>query len=259
MATSRITGENNFMNFTTQPHKDRCHHMRPCLVTATEILNLFHTGRASVSCLSSKNKSFDLLSSSSSSSSSPPLSSPCGPLELLASDYILKNMREAEYFLCSTLSCPCSLRPRVQLILVDICHMLLAWSQTFVPCEYGEERQEQHPDSQIMLHKTHKNISIEKVIHQPLTIGEYCIDPILQAEMKARVVLNEIQRLETIIQTLTSRIMEAFYMCIAEKNKISSHHELGLSEDVCSKLNTFLIQRLQTTKSILLHAWMKSL
>lgn len=253
MATSKITRENNFISFSTPPLKGCCRHARPCLITATEILSSFITEVTSISCLSKNKKNIELLSSSSSSS--------CRSLETsVTSDNLLKNMREAENFLRLSLDCPCSLRPRVQLILVNICHKLLAWSQAFVPRNCEQEEKEDHNLSlQIMSQVSCEKFPRENIIHQPLTIGEHCIDLSLQAEVKARVVLNELQRLETIIHALTSRIMEELYISSTEKDNFVSNYELVLSEDMRSKLSTFLIQRLQSTKSVLIYTWMGNL
>ena len=79
----------------------------------------------------------------------------------------------------------------------------------------------------------------ERVLAQPVTIGEFAIDPALQMRIQDQLVLAELHRVEATIQQFAARVQET-------KNRTPS----AQGQKVYDILNGLLRDQLQTQLSI---------
>ncbi|CAG8933248.1 unnamed protein product [Penicillium salamii] len=112
---------------------------------------------------------------------------------------VLKCNKDAGMSVCRMLQCTCSLRPQNQLILAIICSKLIAWYRAmiqtcFVDC-HG-------------VNGVPEDMS-EKVIHQPVTIGDHSVDDQrLGLTIQAQVTLRELHHMQRLVETLSARMQE---------------------------------------------------
>jgi hypothetical protein len=124
-------------------------------------------------------------------------------------DSVLTGNRDAVMLVTKMLKYTCSLRPEVQLVLAIICDKLIAWYRAMIRSDYDG-----CDDSHSTLPSVSNGIrndkdQAERVLHQPITIGDHCLDVALESKVRAKVVLGELQRLETLVEALSKQIKEA--------------------------------------------------
>ncbi|KAL2698560.1 hypothetical protein AAEP93_009948 [Penicillium crustosum] len=163
----------------------------PCIITATQSLRSLHIPQTS--CLSRRNAG-----SHDSSGLEPPR----------MSGSVLKANKDAGMSVCRMLQCVCALRPQNQLILAIICSRLIAWYHAMIRACFmnGPNRSSMHS----MNSGSHEaRPSLEKVIHQPVTIGNHSVDDqALGLTIQAQVMLVELKHMQRLVETLSTRIRE---------------------------------------------------
>lgn len=166
-------------------------------------------------------------------------------------DSVLSTSRNVIQLVTDILKCTCSLRSQVQLLLTIICGKLMAWyramlcndSSAVPPTIHYNAKDEQHT---------------ERVVHQPITVGEYCFDGALESKLQAQVVFNEIQYLDGLVETLSRRIRGDKFQKVfsvsttrtrsasaADSWRSTSLPEAGLPEKIQRSLNAFLQKQLR--------------
>lgn len=212
------------------PAKISCNQGRSCMQAAIETLWSLHTSNVSNFCLSNNNLKAN---------------GAAGFVSPRSSEDVLQKNKEIEKVLSSVLACACSERPRVQVLLVNICHRLLIWYKAVVPCH--------KPLLSIATSFMGREEPGETISHQPIRIGEYCLDEALELRIKAQVVFAELQKLEILISILVSRMTTerkiAGYSnksCDYSESDFIPTQETEFSEHVRGKLATLLHRKLQT-------------
>lgn len=174
---------------------------RTCMVSALKILQTLHIPPSA--CLSACDENS--------------LPSPRQPRML---DSVLSTNRDVVLLVSDMLKCTCSLGPKVQLVLTIICGKLIAWYRAMIRndrdrCDNSSSSSSSSFSSSPMMigSHVHNNMNdddqIERVLHQPITVGEYSFDVALGSKIRAHLVLSELRHLETLVGKLSQRIQEA--------------------------------------------------
>ncbi|OQE14774.1 hypothetical protein PENFLA_c035G08982 [Penicillium flavigenum] len=166
-------------------------HRTPCIITATQSLRSLHIPQTS--CVSRRN-------GGSYESNGP------GPPRMSGS--VLKANKDAGMSVCRMLQCACALRPQNQLILAIICSRLIAWYRAMIRACFisGCSRPSGHSVNSGL---NQGPASLEKVVHQPVTIGDHSVDDqAMGLSIQAQVTLRELQHMQRLIETLSARMRE---------------------------------------------------
>lgn len=154
-------------------------HRRSCMVAALRVLQTLHTTPST--CSSAGAESPNLNSSQPRTTGS-----------------VLSTNREVIGLISNMLKCTCFASLQLQLILTVICGKLTVWYRAMIPNTYGSL------DDPI----TSLEDNAERVVHQPITVGEYAMDNTLEQRVRAEVVFSELQHVEALIKDLARRLQE---------------------------------------------------
>ena len=155
---------------------------RSCMVSALKILQTLHI--APSACSSAGVESPNLNSSQPRTTGS-----------------VLSANREVIRLVSNMLKCTCFASLQLQLILTVICGKLTVWYRAMIPNTYG------YLDDSIPSLED----NAERVLHQPITVGEYAIDNTLEQRIRAEVIFSELQHVEALIKDLARRLQERKY------------------------------------------------
>lgn len=167
-------------------------------------------------------------------------------------DAVLSTNKDIVKSVSNMLKCTCSLSSQLQLILTIICGKVLAWYRAII-------RNDNAPNDSSMLPPSTSSKStsdddfIERILHQPITLGRYSFDGTLESKIRAQVVFSELQYLETMIETLSGRIQTANFSTIVsgvfdgDENSMKVE-ERGRAETIRRCLSSFLREQLQAAK-----------
>lgn len=166
-----------------------CHEQnRPsCILTATQSLRSLHVQQ--INCHSRQNDT-SLDGHALNGAGQPRMSGT-----------VLKCNKDAGMSVCRMLQCPCALRPQNQLMLAIICSKLIAWYRAMIHACFVDPR--------VQNGARHNDTALEKVAHQPVTIGDHFVDDQgLGLTIQAQVMLKELQHMQRLVETLSARIQE---------------------------------------------------
>lgn len=131
-------------------------------------------------------------------------------------DSVLTANSQAMLELSKMLRCSCSLKPQLQMILATICDKLVAW---YYAMAYSKQNFDPEAIADLPKHTWDSNIPRrERVICQPVKIGEYCLSETTESQVTARVVLSHLQKLDYLIIALSRRIKDTY-----KKPSLSRH------------------------------------
>lgn len=166
-------------------------HRTPCIITVTQSLRSLHIPQTS--CVSRRNGgSYD-----TNGAGSPRMSGS-----------VLKANKEAGISVCHMLQCACALRPQNQLILAIICSRLIAWYRAMIHACFIDGHSSSSGHS-VNSAPNQGPASLEKVVHQPVTIGDHSVDDqAMGLSIQAQVTLRELQHMQRLIETLSARMRE---------------------------------------------------
>lgn len=128
-------------------------------------------------------------------------------------DSVLSTNRDVVLLMAEMLKCSCLSSSQIQLVLTIICGKLIAWYRAVIrnsPEDHpnactGSDEPPAHPDGTLSPATGMHN---ERVLQQPITVGEYFLDICLDSKIRAQVVSSELQRLEALIAKFSRRIQE---------------------------------------------------
>jgi hypothetical protein len=202
-----------------------------CIITATQSLRSLHIRQNS--CLSRQSGLSDSVSHDTSEPEQPRLSGS-----------VLKCNKDAGMSVCRMLQCVCALRPQNQLMLVIICSKLIAWYRAMIRTCFVDRHGLKSP--------LDEDISLEKVVHQSVTIGDHSVDDqALGLTIQAQVTLGELQHMERLVETLSARIRET----ADSRPKMMLGFEAALPEVAHDHLVSHLVKEVHAAKVDLLSAW----
>ncbi|KAJ5466341.1 hypothetical protein N7530_010128 [Penicillium desertorum] len=132
-----------------------------------------------------------------------------GPELPRMSGSVLKANKDAGMSVCRMLQCACALRPQNQLILAIICSRLVAWYRAMIHACFINGRSSSSGHS-VNSASNQGPASLEKVAHQPVTIGDHSVDDqAMGLSIQAQVTLRELQHMQRLIETLSARMRES--------------------------------------------------
>ena len=211
---------------------------KTCMVSATQILKSLHISPTACLC-STGNTS--------------------GLRQPRMTDSVLTGNRDAVLSASKMLKCTCSLRPQVQLVLCIICDKLISWYRAMIRSDHDGSDVSQSKLPSVTNGIRNDKDQAERVLHQPITIGDHCLDVALECKIRAQVILGELQRLETLVETLSKRIWEGNGGASASRSgrKVFTAdsrspilpEEPGLTEVIHGRLAAFLRRQLQAAKT----------
>lgn len=182
------------------------------------------------------------------------MSIPC-PHQPRLIDAVLSTNKDIVKSVSNMLKCTCSLSSQVQLILTIICGKVMAWYRAIIRNDNASDNLSLLPSTASKI--TNEDDYIERILHQPITLGRYSFDSTLESKIRAQVVFSELQHLETMIETLSGRIHGANF-----GNSVSGSgggafeggegsmkmEERGRAETIRTCLSSFLREQLQAAK-----------
>ncbi|KAJ5964142.1 uncharacterized protein N7479_004018 [Penicillium vulpinum] len=216
------------------------HHI-PCIITATRSLRSLHIPQTI--CVSRRSGS----------------SHDSNGLELpRMSGSVLKSNKDAGMSVCRMLQCTCALRPQNQLILAIICSRLIAWYRAMIrTCFMNDRSSLSRPST-----KSGPNedpASLEKVVHQPVTIGDHSVDDqVLGLTIQARVTLGELQYMQRLVETLSARMQESassYPKGMQGFGAEAGSPSIGLPGIAHDRLITHLLKEVHAARADLMTAW----
>ncbi|KAJ5374201.1 hypothetical protein N7517_006207 [Penicillium concentricum] len=210
-------------------------HHTPCIITATQSLRSLHIPQTS--CVSRRSAD-----SHDSSGLEPPR----------MSGSVLKSNKDAGMSVCRMLQCACALRPQNQMILAIICSRLIAWYRAMIRACFVNGPS---ISSGRMSNGSDENpTSLEKVVHQPVTIGDHSVDDqALGLTIQAQVTLGELQHMQRLVETLSARMRET---ATSYPNVMQGFRaDAGLPGIAHDRLVGHLLMEIHAAKADLMTAW----
>ena len=172
-------------------------------------------------------------------------------------DFVLSTNREVVELVSDMLKCTCSSSSQVQLLLTIICGKLAAWYLAIIRKDHDT-----YSNSFVEGSIFNRNIDegqTERVLRQPIAVGQYSLDVELESKIRAQVVECELQHLEVLVENLSRRIQEANLgkACVAARSgdflaadpEPPSPHDTDLAEATHRSLSTSLHKQLQAAKA----------
>jgi Aflatoxin regulatory protein len=130
---------------------------------------------------------------------------------------VLAGNREAMLALSTMLRCSCSLKVQLQLVMATICDKLVTWYHAMVQSEQSAAGFPTSSSSSATASTT-TNPKLrgwagngrgkERVLCQPITIGDYSLDGAAAAQITGRVVLARLQGMDILVLALLRRIKD---------------------------------------------------
>jgi hypothetical protein len=122
-------------------------------------------------------------------------------------DSVLATNKDIVRLVSDMLKCTCSSSSQMQLILTIICGKVMAWYRAMI------RNDNQAGDYPVVPSNIDRNTNdedqIERILHQPITVGCYSFGGTLENKIRTQVVFSELQHLETLVETLSTRIQGA--------------------------------------------------
>ena len=212
---------------------------RTCMISALNILQALHIPPPA--CLWACDETF-----------------PPRPRQPRMIDTVLSTNRDVVRAISEMLKCICSLSSQVQLVLTTICGKLMAWYRAMIRNDCDDYSNSPPRVRSIVSNNMNDNDQTERVLHQPITVGEYSFDVALESKIRAQVVFSELQHLEGLVGKLSRRSQEAKFGNLGSASATSSGSatsgsmtpdEVGLAEGIHRRLSMFLHQQLQAAKA----------
>lgn len=182
-------------------------------------------------------------------------------------DTVLSLNKEAIHVVSDILRCPCSTKSQVQLVIVVICGKLNAWYRAAIRDDYEIFFD---PPSSVWPAPENSNGAQEdlneRVLHQPIKIGEYAFDDVLEKKVRAQVVFSELQQVKALTKSVCDRIEATGFgyvrnMSATAKDGLTDYtsragrNKVEMVAAIHSNLTVFLHSQVQAveveTKSIL--------
>jgi hypothetical protein len=199
---------------------------RTCMFSALKVLQELHT-RPSM-CLSAGAEQNDSTS-----------------LQAKMTDSVLSINREAGQILSAILKCSCSSSSQLQLLLTIACGKIIAWYRAMLHNNFDQfQSSSEAPWS---LSHTNASSPSERVLHQPISLGEYSFDSVLENKIRAQIVFSELQHVDNLIESLLQRVAGTKF-----GNEVTARARPGdarHAESIHQNLTTFLHQQSQTVKN----------
>lgn len=166
-------------------------------------------------------------------------------------DSVLAANKEIVGLVSDMLKCTCSSSSQMQLILTVICGKVMAWYRAMMRTDSNAGDPPTIPSQADM--DTHEEDQIERILHQPITVGCYSFGGTLENKIRTQVVFSELQHLETLVETLSSRIQGANFgttsTCSSGGTWGSDSGSLRQDADTIRRsLSAFLRNQLQAAK-----------
>ena len=165
-----------------------------CMAAALEMLQTLHV--PSTACVSSND------AESTSSVSRQPRSM----------GSVLSGNRHIVQRVAEMLKCPCISSDHVQLVFAAILGKLIAWYRAMIR-NFSNQNSETYSDSGRNVSTRRRslgaNMANERITPQPFVVGDYRFDAYLQNKIGAQVIYLELQQLETVVTTLSTRTEKA--------------------------------------------------
>ncbi|KAL1974648.1 hypothetical protein VTN31DRAFT_4852 [Thermomyces dupontii] len=199
-----------------------------CMMTALRLIHALHA--PSLDCLCSGDESRG------------PIRSP------RMTDVVLATNRNVMQMVSTLLKsrCNCAANSQMQLLLTTICTKLLLWYQALVRDHSSQKKREDSSWSSSSSMLSLDEDYAEQVLHQPFAVGGYLFDLALENRIRAHVVANELQYLESLIQDVSRRIQETELGRLGTST--SEETEPKPPEPVHHSVISFLQQQLQATR-----------
>ncbi|KAJ6125416.1 hypothetical protein N7471_012733 [Penicillium samsonianum] len=212
-------------------------HRTPCIITATQSLRSLHIPQTS--CVSRRSGS-----SHDSSGLEPPR----------MSGSVLKANKDAGMSVCRMLQCACALRPQNQLILAIICSRLVAWYRAMIRACFVDGPSSSSGYS-VNSGPNEAGSSLEKVVHQPVTIGDHSVDDqALGLTIQAQVTLGELRHMQRLVETLSARMRETANSYPKGMHGFGAPSG-GLPDIAHDQLVAHLMEEVHAAKADLMTAW----
>lgn len=203
-------------------------HKKSCIVSALKILETLHVAPSSTAVKSLT-----------------PVSLPPRTTE-----FVLSTNREIIRLILHMLECTCVTSLQLQLVLANICGKLIVWYRAIVPNSYG------FLDGPIAGSES----TAERVLHQPVMLGQYTIDATLEHKVRAQVVLSELRHVEALIKAISKRVRQGKHdnpwnVAVGEgrsrsiASRSERRNETETSRVIHKCLIDFLLIKLQTAKA----------
>ncbi|KXG53528.1 uncharacterized protein PGRI_005780 [Penicillium griseofulvum] len=205
----------------------------PCIVVATQSLRSLHIPQTN--CVS--RRSADSHNNS-------------GPEPPRMSGSVLKSNKDAGMSVCRMLQCTCALRPQNQLVLAIICSRLIAWYRAMIRACFVSPSS----SSELNSGPDEDPSSLEKVVHQPVTIGDHSVDDqALGLTIQAQVTLGELRHMQRLVETLSARMRETALSYPKGMQRFQA--EAGLPGIAHDRLVEHLLKEVHEAKTDLMTAW----
>ncbi|KAI4133405.1 MAG: hypothetical protein LQ347_002185 [Umbilicaria vellea] len=150
--------------------------------------------------------------------------------------------------------------PTLQLLLTIICGKLITWYRATLRNDLNSGDSPFTVRS-IANSSTDDDEHVERVLRQPITVGDYSLDPTLESKIRAQIVCSELQRLESVVENLSRRFQEAKVGNLrsasgvrdgsisAAGSGLLTPENAGLAKVIHRNLSTLLHNQLQAVKA----------
>jgi hypothetical protein len=161
---------------------------------------------------------------------------------------VLTGNREAMMAISRMLRCSCSLKTQLQLVMATICDKLVTWYHAIVHREQGLGFASSTTFPK--LRGGANGSGKERVLCQPITIGDYCLDGAAEAQITGRVVLAHLKAMDFLVMALARRSKDISLKSSSPRQGGEQHSSSSKDEDellgvVIDGLVAYLVGQLQ--------------
>ncbi|KAG8527861.1 uncharacterized protein KY384_006777 [Bacidia gigantensis] len=163
-------------------------------------------------------------------------------------DSVLSTNKEVIESVAEIAKCTCSSSSQLQLLLAIICGKLISWYRAII--RNYQPTKASTTESTLNSGEDSED-GIERVLHQPVTMGGYSCDLELESKIRAQVVFSELQHLEILIETISKGKQDSGEVASpgkAHSTRLPSK-ESGLGDAVQKSLSSFLQGQLEAAKA----------
>ena len=195
-------------------------HSRTCMASVLKVLQALHIPSSMCLSAGSTNHNSDYL-------------------QPRLTDHVLSTNKEALRLISDAMDCICSSSSQLQLVIAVLCNKITTWCRAMVRKELDRSPTlGRDVDRQNINHEDH----IERVLHQPITIGEYSVNATLENKIRAQVVWSQLEHVERLAKTLSRCVQET------DSPRSVSSEDTGTAGAIHKSLMVFLYRQLQAAK-----------
>lgn len=167
-------------------------------------------------------------------------------------DLVLSSNRDTILLVSRMLKCACSMSSQLQLLLTIVCGKLITWYRATLRNDLNSGGNPSTVRS-IANGRTEDEEHTERVLCQPITVGDYSLDLTLESKIRAQIVSSELQQVESLVENLVRRFQDANFENLHSASGVRNGSISAAGPSLLTPDDTGLAKAIHQNLSILLH------